>query len=125
MKLEDLTVWQKARALVKTVYEITRQQNFNKDWPLRDQIRRAATSILLNIAEGHERDGKNEFIHFLSIAKGSAGEVRTACYVMLDLNYIDKDEFDKLYGSVTEVSRMLSGLMKYLKESNLKGIKFK
>lgn len=90
-----------------------------------NQIRRASISILSNIAEGFERNGDKEFIQFLTIAKESFGEVRAQIYVAADQNYIEKDDFEIIQAKLIETSRMLSGLIKYLEQSDLKGSKFK
>lgn len=78
-----------------------------------------------NIAEGFERGGNKEFLQFLAIAKGSCGEVRAQLYVALDQNYIDKICFDEILNKLLEVSRIISGLMKYLQQSEMRGDKFK
>ena len=83
-KFEDIQSWQKARTLTKEIYGVTLTGAFAKDFGLRDQIRRAAVSILSNIAEGFERGGDKEFLQFMAIAKGSAGELRAQLYVALD-----------------------------------------
>ncbi|KAB2847645.1 MAG: four helix bundle protein, partial [Ignavibacterium sp.] len=85
---EDLQVWQDARTFVKSIYELTSLENFRKDYDLKDQIQRAAVSIMNNIAEGFETDNNKEFRNFLGYAKGSAGEVRSMLFVAIDLNYI-------------------------------------
>ena len=120
---EDIQAWQKARELNRTIYKVSSANIFSKDFGLRDQIRRASISILSNIAEGFERNGTKEFIYFLSIAKGSAGEVRAQLYVAFDLEYISKKEFEELNQLVIDTSKMISGLIKYLKQSELKGAK--
>lgn len=107
---EDLIAWQKARELVKAVYQVTGCGEFAKDYGLRDQIRRASVSIMSNIAEGFERAGRGEFHQFLVIAKGSAAEVRSQLYIALDANYISGENFSQLKDSAEEVSRIIGGL---------------
>ena len=114
---EEIISWQKARQFNKRIYEITDNQNFKKDFDLVRQIRRASISISSNIAEGFERNTDKEFIHFLYIAKASAGEVRSQLYLALDLNYIEKTEFEELFNDVSDVSKLISGFIKYLNKS--------
>jgi four helix bundle protein len=122
---EDIEAWQKARQLSRKLYEVSNSGAFARDFGLRDQVRKASVSIMSNIAEGYERGGAREFIQFLSIAKASAGEVRSQLYVALDQNYIDKKTFDELSGLAREISRMITGLVTYLRKSGLKGTKYK
>lgn len=121
---EDIQAWQKARELTKEIYKTSNDGAFSKDYGLRDQIRRASVSIVSNIAEGFERNGSKEFKQFLSISKGSAGEVRAQLYIALDLEYITKEKFEKLNSLVFDTSRMISGFINYLRDSELKGAKF-
>jgi len=111
---EEIEAWKKARELNKLIYEITARQNFSKDFDLVRQIRRASVSVSSNIAEGYERQSNKEFSRFLYIAKGSVGEIRSQIYLALDLGYVDEEDFDEIKSSVLEISRMLSGLIKYL-----------
>jgi four helix bundle protein len=111
---EEITSWQKARQLNKKIYLITEAEAFKKDFDLARQIRRCSVSISSNIAEGFERNTDKEFAHFLFVAKGSAGEVRSQLYLALDLNYINQEVFDELLAEITEISRLLSGFIKYL-----------
>ena len=111
---EDLEVWQISMDLCTEVYRITNSQLFSKDFGLKDQIRRAAASVPSNISEGYERNGKNQFLYFLSIAKGSCGEVRTQLQIAYELNYLSKDEFVVLKQKCESTSRQLAGFMKYL-----------
>ncbi|MFC6097360.1 four helix bundle protein [Flavobacterium qiangtangense] len=111
---EEINSWQKARIFNKKIYVITENQTFKKDFDLARQIRRASVSISSNIAEGFERNTDKEFIYFLYFAKASAGEVRSQLYLAFDLEYITKQEFEQLLESVTEISRLLSGFIKYL-----------
>ena len=122
-KFEDMEVWQHARSIAKAVYIHSKQGQFSKDYGLRDQIQRAAVSIMSNIAEGFERGTNKEFIQFLFIAKGSAGEVRSQLYIAFDLGYIEKDEFEKLNAELLSISQQLSGFIKYLRSSEMKGQK--
>ena len=124
-KFEEIECWKKARELTREVYEITNKPAFSRDFGLKDQIRRAAVSVMSNIAEGYDRSGTAEFVHFLATAKGSAAEVRCQLYVAADQGYIDDAHFVELNSLALETARMLSGLMKYLRTSGYKGSKFR
>lgn len=124
-KFEDLEVWIAAKDFCVTIYKITENENLKRDFGLKDQIRRASISILSNISEGFERNGNKEFIQFLSYSKGSAGEVRAQLYVIKELNFITENEFVELNDKITQISKMLSGFINYLKQSELKGSKYK
>ncbi|TWI73963.1 four helix bundle protein [Desulfobotulus alkaliphilus] len=113
-KFEDIEAWQRARQLAKAVYAVTSEGRFARDFGLRDQIQRAAVSVMSNIAEGFERGGDVEFRRFLAIAKGSAGEVKAQLYVALDAGLIDQTAFDSLYKSATETGNLIGGFMRYL-----------
>ncbi|WP_034918213.1 four helix bundle protein [Gillisia sp. CAL575] len=114
---EEIIAWQKARELNSELYLITGHGDFSKDYGLRDQIRRASISITSNIAEGFERETTKEFIRFLYIAKASSGEFRSQLYLATDLKYVSNDEFERLNLKVSEVSKLISGLIKYLKST--------
>ena len=122
---EDLEVWQKSREFAKEIYAISRESHLSRDLILRDQIIKSAISINSNIAEGFERGGTGEFIQFLSIAKGSAGELRSQLYIIFDQGYINEITFHKLFDMVRTISRMISKLIEYLRKSNIKGTKYK
>ena len=122
---EDLEVWILSRELTNKIYSVSNDSRFAKDFGLRDQIRRASVSIMSNIAEGYERGGNQEFIQFLSIAKGSCGEVRSQLYVAMDQGYIDKTECVQLIEVFKKLSIMLNHFMEYLKGSRYKGSKYK
>lgn len=110
-KFEDILSWQKGEILVLDIYKIFLD---SRDFSFRDQLQRAAISIMNNIAEGFERKGDKEFKRFLFIAKGSCAEVRSMLYVALELKYITKNKFDEWYLLSVEISKMLSGLIKTL-----------
>ncbi len=122
---KDIEAWQQARGLTQDIYAISSNGAFAKDFGLRDQIRRASVSIMSNIAEGHERSGTGEFVQFLSMAKGSAGEVESHLCVAFDLGYLDKSTFDRLSSATTETARLIGALMQYLRRSGIKGGKYK
>jgi len=113
-RFEDIVAWQKARSLNKKIYLITGKADFSRDYDLARQIRRASISITSNIAEGFERGRTKEFLYFLNVAKASAAEVRSQLYVANDLDYISEEKAKELLADITEISRMVSGLMKYL-----------
>src|SRR5512132_230357 len=123
-QFEDLEVWQEARRLTQTVYRLTKAEKFSKDFALRDQVQRAAVSVMSNIAEGFERGGNQEFIQFLYVAKASCGEVRSQLYVALDQSYVAPKDCDDASKSFRRLSIMISNLIDYLKRSGLKGSKY-
>jgi four helix bundle protein len=112
---EDLLVWQKAMNLVESIYQECRNGSLAKDWGLRDQLQRTAVSVPANIAEGYERATRKEYVHFLAIAKGSAGELRCLIEVGQRVQHLNKSKSKELSDEVTEISRMLKGLMQSLK----------
>jgi len=119
-KIEEIVVWQLAIELTNSVYAITNNPIFNKDFALRDQMRKSAISVPSNIAEGFERNSTNQFIYFLVIAKGSAGELRTQLLIAKNLNYITEKEFKKINTDVLEVSKKLGSFITYLKDFKTK-----
>ena len=125
MQFEDLEVWKSARELTNRIYKITTYGAFSKDYGLRDQIRRASVSIMSNIAEGYERGGNQELIQFLSIAKGSCGEVRCQLYIAGDQDYITQQELKPLIEQCKRISIMINNFMEHLKGSRFKGSKYK
>ena len=120
-----MKIWKSARDLANKIYLLTNNNAFSKDFGLRDQIRRAFVSIMSNIAEGYERGSNQEIIQFLSIAKGSCGEVRCQFYVAMDQRYIDKKESEQLIDSCGKLSVMINNFMEYLKRSPFKGPQYK
>lgn len=121
LRFEELEVWQQARRLTRTVYAFTEGSKFSRDYGLKDQMRRAAVSIMANIAEGFSRRGDKEFCRYLFLAKGSAAELQSHAYVALDQTYISEPDFRALYDSLDHVSRMLSNLIKHLLPRNTTG----
>ncbi len=109
-KFEDLVAWQKARLLTKSIYHVTQQTAFAKDYGLCGQIQRAAVSIMSNIAEGYERANPGDFHRFLCIAKASCAEVRSQLYVAYDIGYISETQFDQLMLQAEETGRVVGGL---------------
>ena len=108
---EDLRAWQSARELTRDVYQLTRTGDFSRDFALRDQMRRAAVSVMSNIAEGFESRTRGLFVDFLGRAMGSSGEVRAQAYVALDAGYLTADQFAVLCSRAASCSRQLNKLM--------------
>ena len=117
-KFEDIEAWGDARLLVAEVYKQSRDGLLGRDFGLRDQIQRAAVSIMANIAEGFERKNVKEFAHYLRIARGSCAEVQSHLYVALDADLIDKTVFDELQAMAVKTGRKISGFQRYLKQAN-------
>lgn len=122
---EDIEGWQLARELTAMVYHESATGEFAKDFALKDQIRRASVSVMSNIAEGFGRGGNAEMIQFLTIARGSVAEVQAQLYVALDNNYLSKEAFEQLYQKSDDCARRIGGFIRYLKQSNLRGPKYK
>lgn len=123
-QFEELKSWQHGRELASFIYRATNTGAFARDYAMRDQIRRAVISITSNIAEGFERDGRQEFIQFLSIAKGSCGEVRSQLYLAQDQGYVETREANQLRNLACSISRLIAGLMTYLRRTELRGSKY-
>ena len=123
-RFEDLQCWQLARQVSREIYALTRQGGMARDFGLSNQIRRASGSIMDNIAEGFDRGSRGEFIYFLGIAKGSAGEVRSQLYRALDQGYLSQETFDALSEQLERISRAIKGLLTYLNRSETRGERF-
>ena len=113
---EDMDLWKKACRLACEVYEATREGALERDYAMRDQVRRSAISLPSNAAEGFERDSPKAFANFLLIAKGSAGELRTQLYIASKPGYLSANRARELVSQVKEISRMASGLIQKLKK---------
>ena len=113
-RFEDLKVWQSARQLVNLIYDLSDERPFARDFGLRDQIRRAAVSVMSNTAEGFDSRTHRLFIDYLGRAKASAGEVRSQLYIARDRAYITQPQFDAAYDLVDKTARQLRSLIDYL-----------
>jgi four helix bundle protein len=123
-RFEELEIWQIARSLSLKVYKLTEVGPASKDFKFRDQIRASAGSVMDNIAEGFERSSQFEFVNFLGVSKGSSGEVRSQLYRGMDQNYFSQDS-NQLIKEYEELASKISGFMKYLNQSEIRGQKFK
>lgn len=124
-RFEDLEIWQIARKLSLRIFQMTSKGPFTKDFRFRDQIRDSAGSAMDNIAEGFERSSRLEFVNFLSISKGSAGETRSQLYRAIDQDYADKTEAEDLQEEYKVLAGKIGGFISYLNQSDIKGQKFK
>ena len=111
---KDLILWQRAMDLVVEVYNLVKRIPKEELLALSDQIRRAVISIPSNIAEGQGRNSSKEFIHFLSIAKGSKAELETQLLLCVRINYLTESEIEKAMSLIEEVGKMLNSLQKKL-----------
>lgn len=120
-RFEETPVWQEAREFVNSVYNLlTSSKTLKNDYSLSDQLKRASYSIMLNIAEGFERGSNKDFAHFMDYAKGSAGEVRSILYIVIDNKYITQDQFKNMIGKIENISAQLSNFKKYLIKNDFK-----
>lgn len=111
---QDLLVWQKSMDLAESVYRLVQLLPNEEIYALSGQMRRAAISIPSNIAEGHSRQSKKEYSHFLYIAKGSISELQTQLLVAERIGYLKKEQIDSALNLSNEIGRMLSGLIRTL-----------
>ncbi len=123
-RFEDLEIWQDARKLSKEIINIAKQSDLKSDFKFKEQIKSSAGSIMNNIAEGFERNGNVEFRQFLSIAKGSAGEVRSQIYRLLDNDYISEEKKEFLVLEYEKLSGKINNFIIYLNKNDFKGTKF-
>ena len=117
---EEIEAWKRGCRLAVDVYRLTSQSNFEKEWSLKDQLRRSVISISSNIAEGFERDSAAEFKKFCNIAKGSCGELRTQLYITQAVGLIDRSEIETLVNECKEISSMLYGIIHSLYQKTSK-----
>jgi four helix bundle protein len=113
-KFEDLNCWQEARVLVREIYIIAEEGKLSKDFDTKSQLKRAALSIMNNIAEGFGKYSTKEFIRYLDTAHNSASEVKSILYVLLDLNYLTEDKIRELQGRTDKVKALSLALIRYL-----------
>ena len=117
-RFEELDVWKVARELANLIYFLCRESRLSKDFAFRDQIQRAAVSIMNNTAEGFERGSNKDFCKFLFIARASAGEVRSMLYLALDQKYVTQDQFEQAHSLCVRVSRLCWGMIRHLQKSS-------
>ncbi len=122
-RFEDIRGWQSARDLTNLSYKMTSKGDFSKDFGLKDQIRRAASSVMSNIAEGFDAGSDAEFIRSLGYARRSASEVQSQLYTALDQKYISQELFDTSYKKAEITKKQINGLIGYLKKSKTKTIR--
>ncbi len=113
-EFEDFEIWKKSIDLAVVVYQLTMKEPLSKDYSLKDQIRRASTSVSNNIAEGFEYGNNKQFARFLRIAKGSLGEVRSQIVVLRRLNYISEEDYQNIYNECKAISKQIYSLINYL-----------
>jgi four helix bundle protein len=117
IRFEEIESWKIARQLTNMIYELSNQTGFNKDFGLKDQIRRASVSVMSNIAEGFESRTDTQFINFLGMAKASVGEVRAQFYVALDQKYISDQQFKDGYALAETCARQIAKFIVYLEKN--------
>jgi len=112
----ELIVWQKSMDLVTSIYQVSKLFPNEENFGLTSQLRRSAISVPSNISEGYGRNSLNDYIRFLNISVGSLYEAQTQIEIAFNLKYIEKEQFKSIYDSTREIERMMSSLIKKLKE---------
>ena len=123
-RFEDLQCWQNGRVICQKIQAVIEKSSLRNSYKLRDQIDSSSGSIIDNIAEGFGRNGNIEFIHFLTIATGSCNECQSQLYRILDRNFITQTEFQEIYDLVGNTRMKVFGLISYLPQCEIRGIKF-
>jgi len=123
-EFEDLEIWQLSRILCNDIFKLASNSELSSDYKLFNQLNGSSGSIMDNIAEGYERNGNKEFIHYLSIAKSSYGETRSQLYRVLDRNYCSEAEFELIKNQTLVISKKIAAFITYLKRSDFKRSKF-
>lgn len=123
-RFEDLQVWQLARDICRDIWYLFENTSLGKDYELKNQMSRSSASVMDNIAEGFERNGNREFIQFLSIAKGSCGELISQLYRALDRNHITQMQFDSIAEKAIYQNKRLGAFISYLNSTGYRGSKF-
>ena len=111
----EIESWKESRDLVRLIYKMTGSGKFSKDYGLRDQIQRASVSVMTNIAEGFDSGSNKSFCNFLNYSYRSVSEVESLLYIALDLEYIDKNQFEMIFEKTTMIKNLIRGFIKYLK----------
>jgi four helix bundle protein len=122
---DDLLAWQSARRLAVKMDLLSKGGKFSTNHSLKEQIRRASISVVSNIAEGFGRGGNKEFIHFLSVARGSLAEIKSQIILANDFGYLEKEEFEETLTILVDTGRLIGGLIRHLKKAKISGSKFK
>ncbi len=120
-RFEDLEIWKESLIITRNIYDLLAKKEFNLEFELKSQIKRAAISISSNIVEGFEKNNNNEFIRFLKISKGSVGEVRNQIYIAFNVNRISKQDFDFINESLMSLSNKIGSLIMYLENKRKQG----
>lgn len=124
-KFEDLIIWQLGRDLAKEIYGLTKSNCWKEDYEFRSQTRNSSGSVPDNISEGFEREGNNEFVNFLSIAKGSCGECRSQIYRAYDRQYLSKEQLDYFVGKTSILCSKIHNTIVKINASGFKRTKFR
>jgi four helix bundle protein len=110
-QFEDLAAWQKARALTRTIYEVTRGESFAQDYALSSQMRHSAIAIMSCIGEGFERRGQNEYLQYMFTARMNCAELRSQLYVGLDAGFFEQAQFQQVFLMINELARILGEML--------------
>lgn len=120
-RFEDLEIWKESLTITRKIYDLLAKKEFNLEFELKNQIKRATISISSNIVEGFEKNNNNEFIRFLKISKGSVGEVRSQINITFAVNRINKEEFDSINEFLISLSNKIGSLINYLENQRKQG----